>query len=420
MLPLLAALAVTGCDRSQQGGSDTVELAISCGAVGQEFELCRQGVARWSAATGYPVSVVSTPNSTTERLALYQQLLAARAADIDVLQVDVIWPGILARHLLDLGPYTEGAEDAHFPAIVQNNTVGGRLVALPWFTDAGVLYYRRDLLEKHAEHVPATWVGLTETAGRIQTAERADGNDRLWGFVWQGRAYEGLTCDALEWVASHGGGTIVDGAGRVTINNPAAAAALTQAASWVGTISPPGVLNNGEEEARGIFQSGHAVFMRNWPYAWALAQNADSPIKGLVGVAALPAGPNGQSSATLGGWQLAVSRYSEHPELAADLVVFLTGSDEQKRRAISGAYNPTIASLYGDADVLAANPFFATLYDTFVNATPRPSSVTGERYNEVSKEFWSAAFAVLAGKRSAEESLATLDQRLERLTDAQQ
>lgn len=419
LLSLLAALAVAGCDRSQQGGADTVELAISCGAVGQEFKLCRQGVERWSTATGHLVSVVSTPNSTTERLALYQQLLAAGAADIDVLQIDVIWPGILAPHLLDLGPHTDGAEDAHFPAIVQNNTVTGRLVALPWFTDAGVLYFRRDLLEKYGDEVPATWAELTQTARRIQAAERAAGQDRLWGFVWQGRAYEGLTCDALEWVASYGGGTIVDGEGRVTIDNPAAAAALTRAASWVGTISPPGVLNYGEEEARGVFQSGNAVFMRNWPYAWALAQNDDSPIKGLVGVATLPAGPGGQSAATLGGWQLAVSKYSEHPELAADLVMFLTGAEEQKRRAIAGAYNPTIAALYEDPDVLAANPFFGTLYDTFVTATPRPSSITGERYNQVSKEFWSATFAVLAGKRSAEDSLAALDQRLERLIDAQ-
>src|SRR5208282_4220423 len=109
------------------------------------------------------------------------------------------------------------------------------------------------------------------------------------------------TCDALEWINSYGGGTIIDSSGKITINNPQAVAALKQAASWINNIAPQGVLNYGEEEARGVFQSGKAAFMRNWPYAWSLAQGADSPIKGKVGVSPLPkGGANGHNSATLG------------------------------------------------------------------------------------------------------------------------
>ena len=331
---------------------------------------------------------------------------------MDVLQVDVIWPAILASHLLDLAPAAGDAVAAHYPALIENNTVDGRLVALPWFTDAGILYYRQDLLEKHGEQVPATWRELTATAARIQAAERAAGNDRLWGFVWQGRAYEGLTCNALEWVASHGGGRIVDADGRVTIDNPAAVQALATAAGWVGTISPPGVLNYAEEEARGVFQSGQAVFMRNWPYVWALAQSEDSPVRGRVGVAPLPAGEGGAPAATLGGWQLAVSKYSRHPALAADLAAFLTGPAEQQRRAIAGALQPTIAALYEDPDVIAANPFFARLAATFDAAVPRPSAPTGARYNRVSNAFFGTVHAVLAGERDAAEALAELDRRL--------
>ena len=111
----------------------------------------------------------------------------------------------------------------HFPAIIQANTVGGHLLALPWFTDAGLLYYRRDLLQKYGRTVPATWQELTETAKVVQDGERKAGNARMWGYVFQGRAYEGLTCNALEWVDSFGGGTIVDAQGKVTINNPKAA-----------------------------------------------------------------------------------------------------------------------------------------------------------------------------------------------------
>jgi len=393
--------------------ASAANVSLSCGAVGAELELCRQGAEAWAAKTGNTVTIVSTPNSTTERLALYQQLLAAGAKDIDVFQIDVIWPGILGAHFIDLAPYSGGAEAAHFPAIVENNTIGGELKAMPWYTDAGVLYYRADLLEKHGRTPPATWADLTETAQAIQDAERAGGNAGMWGYVFQGRAYEGLTCNALEWIDSFGGGEIVDASGAVTINNPAAVQALDAAAGWVKTITPEGVLNYAEEEARGVFQSGNAVFMRNWPYAWSLANSDESPIKGKVGVAPLPkGGAEGKHTGTLGGWQLAVSKYSEHAEVAADLVMYLTSPEEQKRRAIEGSYNPTIAELYSDAEVLAAAPFFGDLYSTFTSAVARPSRVTGEKYNRVSTSFWNAVHSVMSGQSTAEASLASLESEL--------
>ncbi|SDZ88748.1 ABC transporter substrate-binding protein [Rubrimonas cliftonensis] len=407
-----AAVFVAGASAAPLA-AEAADLSISCGAVGAELALCEEGVRAWEAETGHSVTVVSTPNSTTERLALYQQLLAAGAKDIDVFQIDVIWPGILGAHFIDLSQYSDGAEDGHFPAIIANNTVDGALKAMPWYTDAGVLYYRRDLLEKHGRDVPETWEDLTETAKLVMDAERAAGDDDIWGFVFQGRAYEGLTCDALEWLHAYRGGTIVDGNGDITVNNPQAVRALDLAGSWVGEITPEGVLNYAEEEARGVFQSGNAVFMRNWPYAWSLANSDDSPIKGKVGVVALPkGGEEGQYTGTLGGWQLAVSRYSANPEIAADLVMYLTSYKEQKRRAIKASYNPTIAELYRDEEVLAAVPFFGDLYDTFTNAVARPSRVTGEKYNRVSSAFWNAAHNVLSGRSDAQSALAALEGEL--------
>jgi len=392
------------------------EISISCGAVGEELRFCREGAEAWSKRSGVAVKLVSTPNSTSERLALYQQLLAARADDIDVFQIDVIWPGILGGHFIDLRPYAKGAEKAHFQSIVRNNTVGGKLVAMPWFTDAGVLYYRRDRREKYGVQPPETWPELTAAAPKIMDAERAAGNDRMWGFVFQGRAYEGLTCNALEWIDSFGGGSIVDAKGAITVNNPQAKAALALASSWVGTISPEGVLNYGEEEARGVFQSGNAVFMRNWPYAWSLGNGADSPVKSRIGVMALPkGGAKGRHTGTLGGWQLAVSRYSKNPAQAADLVLYLTSAAEQKRRAIDGSYNPTIAALYEDADVLKAVPFFGSLYGTFTNAVARPSRVTGANYNKVSAAFWEAVHSVLGGRVEPDRALARLERDLKRI-----
>lgn len=397
------------------GLAHAATVAISCGAVGRELELCREGAEAWAARSGHTVRLVSTPSSGTERLALYQQLLAARAPDIDVLQIDVVWPGILAPHLADLSAAARAVADEHLASLVRNNTVDGRLVALPWFVDLGLLYYRRDLLERHAARVPRTWPELTETAARIQRAERDAGNARLWGFVFQGRAYEGLTCNALEWLASHGAGALIDAQGRLDLRPAPAAAAMALAASWVGTISPRGVLNYAEEEARGLFQSGHAVFMRNWPYAWALLQDAASPVRGRVGIATLPAGPDGAPAAALGGQQLAVSRYSREPEAAASLALYLSGRAEQKRRAIAGGYHPTRPALYADPEVLAASPLFAVLGAALDDAVARPASVTGPAYNRVSFAFANAVHAALAGQSDAATSVRAFERQLRRI-----
>ncbi|PHK96503.1 ABC transporter substrate-binding protein [Pseudoroseomonas rhizosphaerae] len=413
---LLRALRICGLLAGLSSPAPAAEITISCGALGQELELCRDGAAAWARQTGHTVQTVSVPNSASERLALYQMMLAGGAARIDVYQIDVVWPGILASHFIDLKPYSQGAEAAHFPAIIENNTVEARLIAMPLYTDAGVLFYRRDLLEKHGRPVPATWGEMEETARVIQEAERAAGNGGLWGYVFQGRAYEGLTVNALEWVASSGGGTIVDEEGSITIDNPRAAGAIGRAAGWIGRITPEGALTYTEEEARGIFQSGNAVFMRNWPYAWALAEGPDSPVRGKVGITGLPHGTEGRQTGVLGGWNLGVSRYSRHPEAAAALVMHLTGAAEQKRRAVVAAYNPTRPALYEDEEVIAANPFFRALYGTFSNAVARPSRATGTRYNRASHAFWSRVHAVLSGQQQAAPALEALRHDLRRLS----
>lgn len=392
-------------------------IAVSCGAVGMELSLCKASAEAWAAKTGHEVRVVATPNSATERLALYQQWLAGGARDVDVYQIDVIWPGLLARHFIDLRPYSHGAEQDHFASIVDNNTVDGKLVAMPLYVDVGLLFYRTDLLERHGRSVPTTWAALTDTATAIQAAERAAGNGGLWGYVFQGKAYEGLTCNALEWVASFGGGAFVDDQGRVTVPNPGAVQALQTAAGWVGSIAPEGVLNYAEEEARGVFQAGQAVFMRNWPYAWTLLNSDESPVRGKVGVVALPSGgADEQSSSALGGWQLGVSRYSRHPELAADLVMFMTSAEQQKRRAIEGGYNPTRPALYQDADILRAQPFIGRLADSVAHALARPSRVTKGQYNRVSVAVANAFHDALSGRSTPEVALSQLKVELERMS----
>lgn len=409
--PVVAALllALVG------SGARAAEIALACSGLGKEYDLCREGAEAWAKGSGHTVKLVSMPNSATDRLSLFQQLLAAGAADIDVFQIDVVWPGILGRHFVDLSAKAKEATAAHFPALIRNDTVDGKLVAMPWFADAGLLYYRKDLLEAYKRPVPQTWQELAETARLVQDGERKAGRGDVWGYVFQGRAYEGLTTNALEWIASFGGGAIVDGKGDITVDNPKAAAALKMAAGFVNTISPEGVLNATEEEARGVFQSGKAVFMRNWPYAWALGQSADSPVRDKIGIAPLPKGPDGTSAATLGGQELAVSKYSKNADAAVDLVLYLTGPQEQKRRAIAGSFNPTIPALFKDADILKAAPFIGELAPVFEHAVARPAATTGDAYNKVSSAFFNAVHQVLSKRAEPERALAALDRDLKRI-----
>ena len=399
---------------------ESIAIAISCGSVGTEFEVCKEGVDAWAQTTGHKATVVTSTTSSTDKLAAAQQLLGAESSDVDVFSVDVVWPGILGKFFIDLKPYARGAEAEHFPALVANGTLDGKLVAMPWFADAGLLYYRKDLLDKYKESVPTTWAQLTATARKIQDAEREAGNKDMQGFVFQGKAYEGLTCDALEWVVSHGGGSIVEPDGKISINNPNAAAALELASSWPGTISPTGALNAEEDDARGVFQSGNAVFMRNWPYAWKPSQDASSPVKDKVGVAPLPRGEGdgARPAATLGGWYRSVSKFSRHPAEAADLVMYLTSAAEQKRRAMKAGFYPTIPSLYTDQQLVGDNPFFATMGEIFKGAVPRPSTETGSKYNQVSNAFFNAVHAVLAREKPAKDALAELAGKLEQLRGA--
>ncbi len=386
------------------------ELFYVSGAVGNAVENFKNLVKPWEEKTGNKVTMVPMPASTTDQFAQYRLWLAAGTADIDLYQTDVIWAPQLADHFVDLTEVAKDLAPQHFPSIIESQTVNGKLVALPIFTDAPALYYRKDLLEKYGASVPKTWEELTATAQKIQDGERAAGKADLWGFVWQGNAYEGLTCDALEWVKSFGGGQVVEPDGSISINNPKAVAAIDLAKSWVGTISPDGVLAYQEEEARGVWQTGNAVFMRNWPYAYTLGNGADSAVKGLFDVAPLPSGgDNATSAATLGGWNVAVSKYSKHQEAAISLALYLAGPEAQKARALSESNLPTIVSLYDDADIAAQQPIIPRWKEVFMQAVPRPSAPTKGKYNEVSSKFWSAVHNSLSGNGTTAENLEALE-----------
>ncbi|MDR3470787.1 MAG: ABC transporter substrate-binding protein [Devosia sp.] len=419
MAGLLTSVALLTATSFTATSASAVELHFVMGSTGNDLTVFQNLFKDFEKQTGDTVTVVPMPSSTTDQFGQYRLWLAAGNTDVDAYMTDVIWAPQLADHLVDLTDAAKaaGLDKDDVPQILQSQTVKGKLVALPVFTDAPALFYRKDLLDKYSQPVPKTWAELATEAKLVMDKERAAGNKDMWGFVFQGNAYEGLTCDALEWVKSYGGGQIVEPDGTISINNPKAVAALEEAKSWVSTISPPGVLGYQEEESRGVWQLGNAVFMRNWPYAYALGNSSDSPIKGKFDVATLPAGPDAGDTpaATLGGWNVAVSKYSPHQAEAIKLAVYMGSKEFQKQIAIQLSHLPTITSLYDDAEVGKAQPLIPQWKDVVLNAVPRPSAPTQGKYNEVSSDFWTAVHNTLGGQGSAADNLAQLEAQLTQL-----
>jgi trehalose/maltose transport system substrate-binding protein len=395
--------------------AEAATVTYTCNNFLPEYQRCDQFVSQWAKQTGNSVKVREKLWITGDELAFIQQILATHNPEPDILLVDVIWTELLSDYLIDLKAHLiPSQQNLFFEKILANNTdTKGRLVAMPLFSSVGMLFFRQDLLDKYGRKAPQTWEDLAETAAYIVDREKIKNPD-LVGFVWQGRAYEGLTCAALEWIDSYRGGTIVDGQGEITINNPMAVKALETARAWVGKISPPEVLEYGEYEARTIFQEGNAVFMRSWPFIWRVANADDCPIKGKVGTAAIPkGGERGKHSGVLGGWNLSVSKFSPSRQKAVDLCLFMTSPGIQLERAIVSGVAPTVEDLYQQRALLTTQPFFKEIPKWIDHAIARPSKSTGRKYSKVSSKFNRAVHEVLSGRIGSADALARLEEELQ-------
>jgi trehalose/maltose transport system substrate-binding protein len=373
-------------------------------------------LAQFTRETGIRVEFLPGPETTTEQLATYRKLLETGANVPDVYGIDVIWPGILADNLLDLRAYIPEQEiQAHFPELIAANTVNGRLVALPANLNEGMLFYRVDLLRKYGYRAPPkTWEELEAMARRIQSGERASGNKDFWGFVWEGAPSEALTCNALEWQVSEGGGTILDETGKVTVNNQHSIRAWERAAGWVGSISPPGVVVYKEWDAGNMWQAGNAAFLRSWASEYIADRGPTCRIRDRFDIAPLPG--RARMAATVGGSGFGVSRNSLHPRDAAMLVRYLSGREEQVARCRNTTDAPTISQLYNDPDLLPTNPQFPRVLEVFRKGVVlRPSRAAGKMYPEVSRAYWEAVHAVLTRKKSATQAADELQNELEQM-----
>jgi ABC-type glycerol-3-phosphate transport system substrate-binding protein len=313
-------------------------------SVGAEARVLQEQIARFMRE--HPDIVVvqqRTPDAADQRHQLYVQWLNARARDPDVLQLDVVWTPEFAAAgwLLPLTRFAPDTRD-FFAATLEASRYRGPLYALPWFVDVGMLYYRTDVLSGP----PETQAELVAHAQRAQRAGMRS------GLVWQGARYEGLVAVFSEYLAAHGG-EILDREGRAALRTRPARAALEamHAALYGQGIVPRAVLSWQEEHARFAFQNGQALFMRNWPYAYAVMQQPGSQVAGRFAVSALPPAPAGRSASTLGGSQLAINARSDAPEAAYALIAFLTAPAQMLERARVVGQFPPRRSLYATPEL---------------------------------------------------------------------
>lgn len=329
-------MAFLGC-----GGEPREALTFSGSAVGREADVLRTQLARFSATHGLPVELRSTPDSADQRHQLYVQWLNAHAADPDVLQLDVVWTPEFAAAgwLLPLDGFHPSTDD-FFPAAITANRWNGTLFGLPWFIDVGMLYWRTDLLER----APSTFHELTAAAQRT-----VESGAVRHGLAWQAARYEGLITVFVEVLGGFGG-RILDDDGAVVVDAEPAVRALTWMRDAIHSngIVPSATLTWQEEQARFAFQNGTSAMMRNWPYAFALLQAPDSPVAGRFAVAPMPATPEGEPTAALGGSQLAINARTKQGDQAWTLVEFLTAPEQMIERARVVGQFPSRRSAYRD------------------------------------------------------------------------
>jgi trehalose/maltose transport system substrate-binding protein len=370
--------------------------------------------------TGIRVKHLPAPETSPAQLALIQQLLQKGAVSPDVYGVDVVWPAILGNYLVDLKPYFTKELSAMDPALVANYTVDNKLVAMPYHANIGILFYRTDLLHKYGyREPPKTWDELEKMAARIQNGERAKGDRDFWGFVWPGAASEGLTCVALEWQVADGGGRIIEADKKVSVNNPESIHAWERAAHWVGWISPPSVLLYQEWDAANAFSSNRAAFFRGWTSDYFLSHPPDSPINNVTGETSVPGGKTARAG-TLGGFGLGVSRSSAHRPEAIKLVEFLARKEAELDSARSQTKPPDRPELYELPTLLRAYASAAGPGEApGGGVVTRPSTITGDKYDDVAQAYVQAVHSVLEGKSKAPDAAAELQKRLVAITGFQ-
>ena len=422
---LLLATLLVGCRQSVREPVTLSYFRLGWFSQPDELTTATPLIQQFTRETGIHLKNIPVPESTLDQLDVSRKLLREGDSGPDVLGIDLIWSGVLEGDLIDLRPYLAAEISSLEPQLMPSYTVDGKIVAIPYGAQIGVLEYRTDLLREYGyDHPPKTWDELESMASQIQAAERAKGKKDFWGYVWQGVAAEALTCNALEWQAAEGGGRIIENNRTISVNNPAAIRAWQRAKRWIGWISPPSVIAYHEVDSMNALDSGGAAFGRVWGGTtittgrqFRLHHLRSSLTPSRTGYTSVPGGPRGRAG-TLGGSGMAVTRHSVHPQEAIELVRFLTRaeihSSEQEQSA--SADLPPQPKVYDLPSLSDPMNYSEKPGQHRTGVVIRPSSVVGPKYEQVTRAYFGAVHAVLTGQKGAPEAAAELEKELIKIT----
>jgi multiple sugar transport system substrate-binding protein len=328
-----------------------------------------------------------------------------------VVSVDVVWTAeFAAKGYVEALPNDLFPTEGHLPATVDSATYFNKLYAMPSTSDGGLLYYRKDLLDKYSLQPPTTFDEMKAACEKITAGEN---DSKLACFAGQYNKYEGLTVNFDE--AVHGaGGVIVGDDGKPNVATPEATMGLQTLVDWFKEgLIPKAAITWTEEEGRQAFQNGELVFHRNWGYVYNLANKTDgsSEIAGKFDVAPLP-GITGPGVSSLGGHNYAIAKFAENKGTAVDFIKFMTSKETEKSNCLATSSTPSLAELYADPDIVKKFPYMPTQLKSVETAKPRPKAV---EYGDVTLAIQDAAYGALQGQTAPDAALQQLQTKLQTL-----
>ncbi len=362
---------------------------------------------------GIKVKLIEGPHSTNDRYQMFVTASMSKKSPYDIIWADIIWIPPLAQKgwLLPISDYVDVNKlyAENFKATVDGSIWEGKVYRVPAMSDAGLIYYRKDILEKAGVKPPRTFKEFFQVAQKLQ-----DPKNGLWGFVYQGKQYEGLVCFYLEWLWGNGGYYYDPVTRKVGIDSPQAIEATQMLVDTIHKykITPPDVLSFQEEESRMFFESGKAIFLRNWPYVWVLSQSDKmSKVKGKVGVMPEFYAEGQHPYATQGGWGVAISKFIEPEKIDAAMkfALFMNSYEAQKMAFMVNGWDVARRDIYYDPEVLKKNPFFKDLRVILENTRWRPATPIWPKLSDIMSRYLTKAMTQQmtpeeANKKMAEEA----------------
>lgn len=347
------------------------------------------------------LNVVEGPNASNLIEDLYTASFLLGDSPYDLVMMDIVWlPKFAAAGwLMDLSDRISASELADFtPADLEGGRYNGRLYRLPIRSDVQLLFYRKDWLEQAGIQPPETFSDLITASKQLESTGVAK-----WGYVWQGRQFEGLAAVFVDILGGFGGFWVNPTTLEVGLDRPEAIEAVQFLRSTIDQgVSPPGVTNYQHEDARRLFQGGEVAFMHSWPYAYPLGNADDSPIKGKFAIKTMVHAPNVRSASCLGGWGIGIAKNTAHPEAALRVAQFYASMEGQRLAVLENGYLPTRRSLYTDPEVVAKYPYFPSMMDVVDNAALRPPIAQYAQASDILQRYLSSA---LTNRMSPEEAM---------------